>query len=302
VAEERRPRFSVVVPAYNAAGTLSETLDGVLAQELPDWECVVVDDGSTDGTLEIALTYERRDERFRAIRQENAGTAGAYNTGVESAKGEFVVMCSADDLLLPRHLASIGAFIDREPDYDIYSANGYYLRPDGSRDLVNLDKRGRGVHSLRLADVIRVCFYSVGAAYRRDVFTRIGGYRVGIFGEDYDFWLRAMAAGARHRYLPEPLSLFRISTQQKSSQVEAMYRSDIELVSELARSAALSPEEHQAVADNIRERERLIALLHHPAGRLRPKLKGVAISLLGAERARRYWRAVRALPRRPGTS
>ncbi len=73
------PRFSVVVPAYQAAPTLGATLDAIMAQAFRDWECVVVDDGSTDDTLAIATAYAERDARFRVVHQSNPGTAGAYN-------------------------------------------------------------------------------------------------------------------------------------------------------------------------------------------------------------------------------
>ena len=85
------------------------------------------------------------------------------------------------------------------------------------------------------------------------------------YGEDYDFWLRAMASGARHRYLPEPLSLHRLSPVQKSAQTETAYRSDIRLVTDLRRSFTLSVAEERAVDDCIRERQRLIALVRGPS-------------------------------------
>jgi glycosyltransferase involved in cell wall biosynthesis len=97
------------MPAYQAASTLAETLDAIMAQSFSDWECVVVDDGSTDDTLLTATAYEQRDPRFRVICQGNRGTAGAYNAGVSSAVGDFVVICSADDILLPEHLFRMSA-------------------------------------------------------------------------------------------------------------------------------------------------------------------------------------------------
>jgi len=130
------PRFSIIVPAYNAESTLAETLDAISAQRVDDWECIVVDDGSSDGTLALAQSYADADPRFSVTSQPNQGTAGAYNTGVKSATGEFVVICSADDVLLPEHLERMSAFIEGEPEYDIYSNNGYFWRTDGSRTAV----------------------------------------------------------------------------------------------------------------------------------------------------------------------
>ena len=284
------PRFSVVVPAHQAASTLGETLEAVVAQSFDDWECLVVDDGSTDDTLAIASESARRDSRIRVIHQPNQGTAGAYNTGVTNAIGDFIVICSADDILLPGHLSKFSEFINSEPGYDIYSSNGYFWWPPGHRDLYYGHRFRQTVHSLELGDVIRSCFYSVGAVYRRDLFAVVGGYRLGIFGEDYDFWLRAMAAGARHRYLPEPLSLHRVSPSQKSARVEAGLRSDIRLVSDLRRDFRLSKADRHAVDETIRERESQIARLNRPwslyRNVLHPAAKRIAVVVLGPSRAR----------------
>lgn len=254
------PRFSVVVPAYNAAPTLSETLDAVLGQEFEDWECVIVDDGSADDTLAIASTFASRDSRIAVHSQPNAGTAGAYNTGVSNARGEFVIVCSSDDILLPVHMREMDALIRREGDFDIYSCNGYYWRPEEqSRQLVY--REGEIKDSLTLADVIKNCFFGVGATYRREIFHRVGGYRTEVFGEDYDFWMRTMAMGARHRYLDTPLSLHRIAATQKTADLDRVYSSDIRLVTDLARDFDLTEDELEAVAETVRRRELLIERL-----------------------------------------
>jgi glycosyltransferase involved in cell wall biosynthesis len=298
VPEAAAPRFSIVVPAYNAASTLAETLDALLAQELSAWECVIVDDGSTDRTLEIARDYEKRDRRFRAVHQANSGTAGAYNRGVGEAHGEYVVMCSADDILLPEHLSTFGSFMDSNPGYDIYSSNGYLWHPGESRDLIYYDTRSREPHSKSLADVIRVCFYSVGAVFRRELLAVTGGFRSETFGEDYDFWLRSMALGARHRFIPAPLSMFRTTPSQKSANLEAMYRSDIRLVTELRDTYPLSDEERSAVDENVAERHRLIDGLHHgPLHWLRTRVEPIAVALIGRPRARRIWQMIKSVAR-----
>lgn len=259
------PRFSVVIPAYNADRTLAETLDAVLAQRFDDWECVVVDDGSTDATLAIASRYSDRDPRIRVLSQANKGSGGAYNTGVRGAVGEFVVMCSSDDVLLPDHLREMSVFIDANEPYDIYSCNGYYLYPNGRRELVY----GPGAmrDSLDLADVIRLCFFSVGATYRRRLFDSVGGYREEVFGEDWDFWMRTMAGGATHRYLSAPLSLHRKSSTQKSARLASVYESDIRLVEDLRESFALSKDELAAADESTLERRRRIDWLEKPAWR-----------------------------------
>lgn len=292
------PRFSIVVPAYNAHVTLAETLEAVLAQSFADWECIVVDDGSTDETRRIADSFANRDPRFRVMFQENQGSAGAYNTGVASAQGDLVVLCSADDVLLPEHLSEMADFAERNPGFAIYSSNGYYLSPGGSREIVYFD--GEVPPSLSLADVIRECFYSVGAAYRRELYAAVGGYRVDVYGEDYDFWLRAMAHGAKHRYLARPLSMHRLGPDQKSARSEAVLRSDIRLVTDLLRSPNLSDDELHAVDEAVEAREALIARLHAPQG-VRSLVVKAAQALLGRAGVRRAIRAVRGnRPRKSG--
>ncbi len=280
--------YTIVVPAYQAEDTLGETLDAIQRQTLEDWQCIVVDDASVDGTHDVATRAAENDSRIRVLRHaQNRGSGGAYNTGVSAADTQWVILCSADDILLPSYLASMSSFVQSEPGYDIYTSNGYFWFPGKGREAVySPDVRG-SVISLTLADVIRCCFYSVGAIYRRGLFDEIGGYREHVFGEDFDFWLRAMAHGARHRYLPELLSLHRVSSSQKSSNLEAAYRSDIRLVQELSTTHALSAAERLAVGECVQERERLIGDLkpgRRGLAKLRAKLRRGLASVFG-ERA-----------------
>ncbi len=257
-------KFSVIVPAYNAQDTLAETLDAVLAQEYSQWECVVVDDGSSDGTLELARSYESRDDRFRVITQENKGTGGAYNTGVAAAVGEWVTICSADDVLLPELLSSMADAIERNPEHDIFSCNGYLCWCDGNRAVRYMEDAFQVEHSESLADVLTGCFFSVGACYRRSIWVELGGYREGIYGEDYDLWIRAMVAGHKHRYIPDRLSLYRVSPTQKSASFVETWRSDITIINDALKAPHLTREERKAGKNAILRRKSYIAEHLHP--------------------------------------
>jgi GT2 family glycosyltransferase len=228
------PRFSVVVPAYNAAATLAETLNALSAQVFADWECVVVDDGSTDETASIVQAYAERDLRFRLVQQENLGCAGAYRAGIAAAASGLLVICSADDYLLPGHLAAMDAFVLANPDYEIYSSNGQTLeQASGRRGIYHRAQEWQGERSLSLEDVIAECFYSVGAVFRDQIIEMTGGYRLVAYVEDYDLWLRAMAQGARHLYTPQVLSVHRVSDSQKSADVARVLAADIEVYENL---------------------------------------------------------------------
>lgn len=257
-------QFSVVVPAYNATGTLCETLDGILAQTFDDWECIIVDDGSTDDTPLLAASYASADTRFRVLTQENRGTGGAYNAGVAIAQGQWITICSSDDVLLPRLLETMCDAMAIHPDVSILSCNGYYWTDDGSRTLVYSGGASTQERSWSLGDVLQRSFFSVGACYRRELFSELGGYSEAAFGEDYDFWLRALAHGAKHCYVPVPLALHRVSATQKSANLRRAYESDIAAISGLMESGQLDRHQMAAAESAIRRRRRLIREVEHP--------------------------------------
>lgn len=106
----QQPLASVIMPAYNAERFLREAVDSALAQTWPHLEVVLVDDGSTDGTLELAKEFARRDPRVRVFTQENAGVGAARNRGITEARGEYIAPLDADDVWFPEKLArQIGA-------------------------------------------------------------------------------------------------------------------------------------------------------------------------------------------------
>ena len=97
------PKVSVIIPAYNAAPYLAETLASVFAQSYPDYEIIVVDDGSTDDTLAV---LEQFADRITLIRKPNGGPASARNAGLRQARGELLAFLDGDDLWLPDKLAA----------------------------------------------------------------------------------------------------------------------------------------------------------------------------------------------------
>lgn len=247
-----KPRFSVVAPAYNAEQTLQETLDGVLSQQFDDWECVVVDDGSTDSTPEIVRSAGLKDARVRLVQQQNKGTAGAYSTAVAASKADLIVICAADDFLLPQHLRVMSELIDANPDYEIYSSNGEFLYHEtGLRRPVYASSEWDAEHSLSFEEVASSCFYSVGVVIRRSAYERADGHRAGVYTDDYDLWLRAMARGARHIYTPEILSVHRVSDFQQSANLNRLYESNLEVYAHLLETEPLSRRQVDAVKSSI---------------------------------------------------
>lgn len=278
------PRFSVTIPAYNAEVTLAETIASVQAQTFGDFEVVVVDDGSTDGTRALAEGLAAADPRIRVIPQENRGSGGAYNTAVRNARAELLVMLSADDLLMPGHLSDIDAFIAENPGAAIYTTGGWYEYEDGSRELQRLNEAWTSPGGAAMADLLSACFFGTGAVYRREVFDAVGGFREDIYAEDYLFWLLALAHGFRHRYLDLPLAVHRRNAEQKSADALRMRQADSRAVAEVAASGLLGEDDLAAAARVERALGRNIAIRRVAGAVLGQRLATQLLGRAGAMR------------------
>jgi glycosyltransferase involved in cell wall biosynthesis len=186
------PTISVVVPAYNEERHIAEALDSVLAQTRSPLEVIVVDDGSTDGTLAVVDRYR---ERVRVVQQENRGCPGAFDTGFREAKGEFVALCPADDVWESEKLEWQQNALRQQPELDVVFGaarrfglgKGDHLRPARSGVL---DGRWFTREMYR-----RNLIPDPSAVVRRSLYLDLGGYEP-LVGEDYEFWMRALASGA----------------------------------------------------------------------------------------------------------
>lgn len=122
---------SIIVPAFNVENTIFETLTALLAQIHTDFEIIIVDDGSVDGTARIAHDFMRRDPRVRVIRQANRGLAGARNSGIAAARGDIIGFCDADDIWLPEKLAAHVAHLTDNPHVGISYSGSALINDEG---------------------------------------------------------------------------------------------------------------------------------------------------------------------------
>lgn len=145
---------SIILPTYNRGDTLARAVDSVVAQTYSDWELLIVDDGSTDETASVALSYN--DPRIRYIRQENAGVAAARNTGLDRACGQYITFLDSDDEWLPHFLAVCVGFLQNNPTEDFVTTEfftGYLDRRDNRGVFVDTylaAARAIGSHALDL--------------------------------------------------------------------------------------------------------------------------------------------------------
>lgn len=253
------PLVTYIVAALNAEATLAEALDSLIGQTLPDWLAIVVDDGSTDRTLSVAEDFVRRDRRIRVISQANAGPARARNRAAREAGTEFIAALDSDDMLVPEHLARMLALQARFPECDVLSSDGYFVDPDGSmRPVFGYDSvRSVTLEQLMLESLI----LGGGTLVRRQAFLDLGGYRPDIYCEDYDLWLRVLAAGSCHVATGERLYLYRVGgPTQKSADKVASVDSAISALEGLAASGSLSEAQESIARSGIAHYRAALAL------------------------------------------
>jgi glycosyltransferase involved in cell wall biosynthesis len=214
------------MPAYQAEATVGAAVESVLWQSYRDLELIVVDDGSTDATVQIVEAHQGP---VRLIRQEHAGVSAARNRGVAEASGELLSLCDADDILFERHLEALVDMYDRGTA-DFVTANSYWLLPGGiSRAKVRYRGRFPAPNEQRRA-ILEQNFLSVLSVFPRRLVEDIGRFgTTRARAEDWDFWMRAIFAGYRVALQREPLALYRWGETGLSADWSAM-DDDIELM------------------------------------------------------------------------
>lgn len=130
--------FSVIVPIYNAEKTLKRCLDSLVAQVYPDFQAILVDDGSSDNSLSIAEEYAARDSRFVCIHQENSGVSATRNAGLAHARGEFITFLDSDDVYFPDYFQEFHKLISSHPTHDCFLCGFEYITNDSSNGMTCL--------------------------------------------------------------------------------------------------------------------------------------------------------------------
>jgi glycosyltransferase involved in cell wall biosynthesis len=203
------PRFSVVVPTHQAAAFIGDTLGGVLAQTFQDFEVVVVDNGSTDGTDEIVDGLG--DDRIHYRWQEDSGLpANSRNVGISMATGEYVAFLDADDSWTLEKLERVEAALQADPGLDVICHDVEIVAPDGS-------VTGMRAYALEDGDPYAQLLYrgnfltTSATTVRRSVLERHGGFSERsewVTTEDYDLWLRIARDGGHFAMLAETLGRY----------------------------------------------------------------------------------------------
>jgi glycosyltransferase involved in cell wall biosynthesis len=210
------PLISILMPVYNAAGTLRAALQSVVAQSFKEWELVAVNDGSTDASLEILDEAARKDRRIRILTGAHVGHVEALRSAATLATGPLLARMDADDVMHPRRLLLQLTRLDSPPAVDVVATRVRVLGRTGEGMRLYVDWQNR---LLSHDDITVNLFVESPLAHpsvlmRRDKFERAGGYRDPGWAEDFDLWHRLRECGARFEKLPRTLLSWRDSDRR----------------------------------------------------------------------------------------
>jgi len=196
-----QPDISVILPFYNAAHTLNNAIRSIANQTYDNFECILINNNSTDGSKDIAKAWEKNDSRFRLVEESKQGVVFASNKGSALACGRYIARMDADDWAYPERLELQSQFLDQHPSYEAVVGLARYENQTGNRtgfqnyvDWVNSLKTYKEIKAGRFIDSPIV---NPTAMWRRITGEIFGLYRDGDFPEDYEMWLRWLSQGVK---------------------------------------------------------------------------------------------------------
>jgi glycosyltransferase involved in cell wall biosynthesis len=249
VKQSKRPFVSVIIPTFNRDWIIRDAIDSVLGQTYPNFELLVVDDGSTDRTVEFLRTY---DDRLRVIRQDNRGVSAARNCGIKASRGQLIAFLDSDDMWLPEKLAAQVSFFERHPHAKICQTEEVWIR-NGMR--VN----PRQKHRKRSGDIfehsLALCLVSPSAVMlRRELLDEVGLFDEALPAcEDYDLWLRVSCVIPVY-LIDEKLTIKRGGHRDQLSRQHSLDKYRIQSIVKLIDSGRLTSHQKNAAIMTLRKK------------------------------------------------
>jgi len=225
-------KVDVIIPAYNAGRYLSIAIESVLAQTFDDWRILVIDDGSSDNTAEIGVSWEKRlGPRLAYLRKENGGVSSARNLGIQRATADYVAMLDADDMWLPCRLAESVKVLDERPEVGM--TYGFIERIDSEGRFIDtfeiVQKNGEGWIAPHIYTKM-VDIPCVTVTARRRALLELGGFDENLkVTEDRDLWFR-MAQRSQVALVPMIVAKYRVSGDSITSVPDRMLKAQLQFV------------------------------------------------------------------------
>lgn len=212
-----KPIISVIVPCYNQAQYLKESLESVLKQTYDNWECIIVNDGSSDNTEELSLVWTLKDKRFKYLYKVNGGLSSARNAGIRVSVGQFILPLDADDKIHKTYLQKICEAFQKNPYLELVSSKIQFFGALNN-ELV-LPK-----YSFT-KQLVQNCFVCT-SSFKKKSWERINGYDEQMTSfEDWEFWIRLLNEKSKVYKIPETMFFYRKHAQGSLSNV---FKKDVE--------------------------------------------------------------------------
>lgn len=206
---KQMPKVSVVIPFYNAESTLLRALQSLKVQSFDDFECVLVDNNSTDKSYELAVSFASEDSRFKIIKERQQGVMYASNAGCKIAIGEFVSRMDADDEMYSKKLELQIRFLKENLDYGVVSGLVDYIshkeNTEGFARYVDWVNSVQSYEEILKKRFVESPIVNPTAMWRKEVGSRYGLYKAGDFPEDYEMWLRWLQEGVVIGKIDQPV-------------------------------------------------------------------------------------------------
>ena len=257
--------ISVVMPALNAEPYLSRAVESVLHQTHSDLELLIVDDGSTDGTVALALSYAERDPRVHVLTQRNAGPGPARNAAFGAATGRFFAFLDSDDDWDETFLEENLGMLLARPDVDIVIGNARYR--GGRHDGEPCRPLRRDGQLIALAEILGdETSLFIMAVFRREVVDTIGGFDPALFtNEEYELWIRAALAGFTFARNTRPLGRYACRPDSLSSNDVRMLRGILRVFAKTRPALAPASPERAILDAQVARFERELAAVERKA-------------------------------------
>ena len=213
MSHELMSLVSIIIPCYNQSQYLSDALKSVQDQTYANWECIIINDGSSDSTYEISQKFIDQDSRITYLYQDNQGVSSARNTAIQNSHGHYILPLDADDLISAHYIEEAVSILQEKPDIKIVYCDGRYF---GKRNC-KISSKSFSIKNILIRNMI-FCT----ALFRRQDYDLAGGYKASmIYGwEDWDLWLSILEQGGTAYKIPKTYFSYRIKSESRSTGIE----------------------------------------------------------------------------------
>lgn len=215
--------FSIVIPCYNQAHFLPDCLESLIRQSYQNWEALLINDGSSDNTRQVAESYVAKDSRIKLFEKKNGGLSSARNYALPHVTGNLIQFLDSDDWILPNCLETIATNVEDRIDLIV---SGYGYCKEQSKKIIHTHKP----NDPKIALIDLIVKQNLGPCHsifiKSDIIRKVGVFDQELKScEDWDFWIRAIKVGANIKFIPDILVIYRYVENSMSRNPKVMYES-----------------------------------------------------------------------------